>query len=157
MPTIKDRLHQKGHQPEQKYQIRQNLSASEKGQKYKLILNPACLSAVYTIDGYIITGTKALRCDKLVLVEIDAPTSSWAEIFVELKGRDVKHAIQQLEDTIVNPLFKHPSVKRVIARIVARSIPSSSGNSVLVKAQKRFLQKYHCDLRALKSSAPDRL
>lgn len=155
MTTIKDKLEQAGHRPEQGYQPRASLSVSEKGQRYKLSLADRRLSAVYAVDGHIITsGTK---CDKLILVETDAAAPAWTEIFVELKGSDVAHAIEQLEATIAHPLFKHASVKRVNARIVARRIPASSGNSVLVKAKKRFLSKYHCDLRALNSGAPDRL
>jgi len=45
-----------------------------------------------TVDGCVVTEGE--RCDYLLLVD-DADVS----VFVELKGSDVKHALEQLEET----------------------------------------------------------
>ena len=66
--------------------------------------------------------------DKLVLVKLSSQPEQWAEIFVELKGSDVGHALTQLIETIKRPIFKHQSnvIKR--ARIVATSFPANKSN-----------------------------
>lgn len=152
MPTISDHLIKLGFPPEQPLAERTSLSAREKGQTYRLNLTERLSSAVFAIDGHITTGD-APRCDKLVTIDIDPDRC--AEIFVELKGRNVAHAIEQLEASLRNPTLSHPSVKERRARIVARRIPANSGSSPLTRAKIRFMADYRCDLRALNSGAPD--
>lgn len=152
MPTISDHLILLGYQPEQPPAERASLSVKENGQTYRLCLTARLKSAVFAIDGHITTGCVP-RCDKLVSVDINPDRC--AEIFVELKGRNIVHAIEQLEASLRDPLFHHASVNERRARIVARRIPANSGSSPLTKAKIRFMADYRCDLRALNSGAPD--
>ncbi len=131
--------------------VRKTVSMAENGKKYILNVSDSKESVVYQIDGKIITeGTK---CDKMVLVKRDS--SDWIQIFVELKGVDVNHAIEQLESTLQNKKLKHLTNKEKRARIVAASFPANRGDTGMEKAKIRFLQKYKCDLRGLKSLQPD--
>lgn len=148
MPTIRETL--SPFAPEQDYKERKHLTVSERGQVYKLELSPARESAVYAVDGDIIR--EGQKCDKLVIFNVD---DAWHEIFVELKGCDVAHAIEQLESTLKHPLFKSVASPERRARIVANRIPRNTGNSVLERAKVSFKKKYHCDLRACNSGAKE--
>ena len=81
----------------------------------------------------------------------------WTEIFVELKGVDVYHAIGQLRQTLKEEKFKHPSNDDIRARIVAQSYPSNKSNPAMEKAKKEFRKNYNCDLRGMKSGQEEKL
>lgn len=79
----------------------------------------------------------------------------WIGHFVELKHSDVEHAIDQLEATIRHTVFKHPSLTRKYARIVATRFPANNGNTPFERARERFADKYRCNLKRLKPNQPD--
>lgn len=142
-----------GHNPIQQWIVRKQVSVSENGKTYSLPLNPPKDSAVYQIDGEIISVGK--KCDKLVAV---LDNQFGASIFVELKGKDVAHAIDQLESTLNHEYFKtNKNNKDVVrARIVTcGSGPTSTSSKIVTDAKIRFLKKYNCELRILKSRQPD--
>ena len=141
--------------PEQAFQERKVISTSENGKKYTLALNPPHKCAVYQVDGNIITTGE--RCDKLVLVEYDAVNNQWAEVFVELKGGNVPHAIDQLRSSIRNDLFSHPTITKKHARIIAQSIPRNSGHSVVERARDEFRRVYGTELKCWSSGRMDSL
>lgn len=143
MATLKERLDAYDGQPEQKWTIRKNVSVGERGQNYLAVFMPELMSAVYAIDGGIIKDKKLQKCDKLILASLDK--ERWLELFVELKGRDIKHAIEQVEATIKNPLFHDAAANRQ-ARIVGRNIPHNTGRSITEIAKKNFISKYNCRL-----------
>ncbi|MCM1490815.1 MAG: hypothetical protein NC095_08320 [Muribaculum sp.] len=148
-----DQLTQAGFYPSQKWMIRKGLSVSENGKTYMLPIVPAKNSAVYQIDGDVIADGR--KCDKLVVI-ID--NQDHASIFVELKGKDITHAIDQLESTLTHKYFKQNQCnwRNIRARVVTGgSGPTSSASKVVTDAKIRFLKKYHCDLRILKSNQPD--
>ena len=100
------------------------------------------------------------RCDKLVLVKRTTNRinpEQWTEIFIELKGRDTNHAINQIRETLKNPIFKHPSNDIIRARIIAQSFPANKSNPTMEKAKQEFRKNYKCDLRGLKSGQEDKL
>ena len=80
----------------------------------------------------------------------------WAEIFVELKGKDVGHALTQLIETIRQPIFKHQTnvVKR--ARVVATSFPTNKSNSDIEK-KKIALIKLGFEYKGLKPGQLERI
>lgn len=155
MSNIYTSLTNSGFSAEQSLKERCNISVSEKGKTYKLQLNQQIPSAIFAIDGYIII--QGNKCDKLVLLNLDKVNNHWLEVFVELKGTDVSHAILQLETTIKNSIFTCESVKKIKARIVASSFPSNRSNPEFEKARSRFAEKYKCELRRLKSNQPDNI
>lgn len=150
--SLHERLQKDGYAAEQQFNVRKVITVSEKGKRYTLQICSLKESVVYQVDGYIITvGNK---CDKMILVKNN--DDDWIQIFVELKGVDVGHAIVQLESTLQNKKLEHPANKEKRARIVAASFPANRGNTIMEKAKIRFLQKYGCDLRGLKSNQPDK-
>ena len=147
-----------GYVPEQALLPRAKISVSENGKRYILATNNKEESVVYAVDGNIVkTGQ---RCDKLVLVKKsakDVTPEQWTESFVELKGVDTKHAIDQLRQTLKKTIFKHPSNDDVRARIVAQSFPSNKSNPTMEKAKQEFRKDYNCDLRGMKTGQEDKL
>lgn len=153
-----ERLTTEGYAPEQVLQIRAKVSVSENGKRYLLTTNGKEESVVYAVDGDIVK--EGLKCDKLLLVKRsakDAKPEQWTEAFVELKGVDTKHAIDQLRQTLKKAIFKHPSNDDIRARIVAQSFPSNKSNPTMEKAKQEFRKDYNCDLRGMKSGQEDKL
>lgn len=144
METLKDRLNSAEGQPEQRWNKRKSVSVGERGQTYRVVLSKECMSAVYGIDDGVIKDLRVLKCDKLILVDLD--NLALFELFVELKGGNIQHAIEQVEATLTNPLFKDPAVKERQARIIGRKIPSNTGNSITERAKKKFIARYNCRL-----------
>lgn len=153
-----DCLRTEGYVPEQTLQVRAKISVSENGKRYLLATNGKEESVVYAVDGNIVK--EGLRCDKLVLVkrsDKDVMPEQWTEAFVELKGVDTNHAIDQLRQTLKKAIFKHPSNDDIRARIVAQSFPSNKSNPTMEKAKQEFRKNYNCDLRGMKTSQEDKL
>ena len=144
MATLKDKLDAFDGQPEQGWNKRRSVSVGERGQVYRANFAQEYLPAVYAIDGGIIKDYKITKCDKLILLDLDNQTLF--ELFVELKGGNIQHAIEQVEATLNNPLFKDSAVKIRQARIIGRRIPSNTGNSITEKAKKKFISRYNCRL-----------
>lgn len=95
-----ERLEAEGFSPEQQLEVRSRISTTEKGKKYILVTDGIKKSVVYAVDGNILKDGQ--RCDKLILVkrsENDVEPEQWTEVFVELKGVDTGHAINQLRET----------------------------------------------------------
>lgn len=153
-----ERLLAEGYAPEQVLQIRSKVSVSEKGKRYLLATNGKEETVVHAVDGNIVK--EGLKCDKLVLVKRsakDVKPEQWTEAFVELKGVDTNHAIDQLRQTLKKAIFKHPSNDDIRARIVAQSFPSNKSNPTMEKAKQEFRKDYNCDLRGMKSGQEDKL
>lgn len=153
-----ERLVADGFVPEQALHVRAKLSVSEKGKRYLLATNGKEQSVVYAVDGNIVT--EGQRCDKLVLVKRSAEgitPEQWTEAFVELKGVDTNHAIDQLRQTLKKSQFKHPTNDDIRARIVAQSFPSNKSNPTIEKAKQEFRKDYNCDLRGMKTGQEDKL
>lgn len=118
---------------------RKIVSASERGKTYRIRFYKIKPSAVYTIDGKIIT--EGDRCDKLVLVQSNIIQNKWIEIFVELKGTKVDHAVEQLKATVDKPVFKHNTIEKQWVRLVAQSFPRNTGNSTIERARDYFRKR----------------
>ena len=144
MATLKERLDDYEGQPEQGWYKRKSISVRERGQTYSANFSKDILSAVYAVDGGIIKDNNVMKCDKLVLLDIGE--QKLLELFVELKGGNIQHAIDQVKATLKNPLFEDASVIERQARIIGRKIPSNTGNSITEKAKKNFLVRYNCRL-----------
>lgn len=153
-----ERLTAEGFSPEQPLMSRTKISTMEKGKRYALVTKEGEESVVYAIDGNIIK--QGQRCDKLVLVKRSTNAvepEQWMEAFIELKGVDTSHAIDQLRETLKNPIFKHPTNNELRARIIAQSFPSNKSNPTMEKAKQEFRKVYNCDLRGMKSGQEDKL
>lgn len=134
---------------------RKELSIKEKQAVYKLKLSQIAPTAVFSIDGVIIK--EGLRCDKLVLVQFETKSNLWNNVFVELKGTAIRHAIKQLRETIKNSLFYHQSNKNIYARVVGSSFPSNKSDPTIEMAKREFRRAYKCDLKMIRSGQPERM
>ena len=131
------------------------VSLKERSAVYVLNLVPPMDCVVYQVDGCIIKGTDKGKCDKLVVAE--TASGERVCVFVELKGTDVPHAIEQLDATLSYPLFANNRTRWTKARVVANKIPANTGRSVVERAKVDFRKKYNCELICLKSGQPDRI
>lgn len=131
-------LQQAGFQPQQSLSKRKVLSTSEEGKRYLLDVAGVKDSVLYQVDGVIIK--EGGKCDKLILVHTgdDGAKEQWTEIFVELKGTDVRHALEQLIASAKNPIFKHGSNTERRARVVATNFPANNANPDVEKLKKQL-------------------
>ena len=122
--------------------VRNQFVCSERRSKYVLSLEPSMEGWRYQVDNYIITAGD--KCDALILAK---EGGDYAEVFVELKGSDVSHAITQLEETLKHDLFKNNDFLLRWARIAVYSYPKSQLlDQVVDKKTGEFLKKYRCEL-----------
>lgn len=140
---------------EKELAVRGEVSFSEKGTRYYAKVQPKRLTAVLLVDGNIIKTGR--RCDRLVLSQDIGKKDSWIGHFVELKGVDVKSAIQQLEETIKHKALRSDFLTSKYARIVAHSFPSNKASDEVERARIRFKKVYSCELKCLKSGQPDKI
>ena len=149
-----EKLSHQGFVPSNRRVERSILQLREKGVVYVLSFKPDTDSCAFQIDGNIIKGTSADKCDYVVLA---CHNGIWAEIFVELKGSDIAHAIAQIKATLNHRIFKKTNHGLRRARVVTPNrIPSNTGNSVVERAKVDF-RKAGCDFKAIKSMQPDLL
>jgi len=104
----------------------------ENGKTFRIINKSRLLINTVTIDGCYIT--KGRRCDYLFeIVDKDIIKNVF---YVELKGKDIEHAVTQLEATIKCCKQIHNELNRE-AFIVASRVPKSGTCTQVIK--KRFL------------------
>ena len=140
--------------PEKERALRSEFSVKDKGVSYTQKLNDKLYTSVFHVDGKIIFDGN--KCDKLAVIEFK-DSEAWANVFIELKGSDVRHAILQLESTLLHPIFRNEHPQKMYARIVSSSMPLRRNDPEWEKAVKRFREKYKCELRRVKNHQPDNL
>tara|TARA_R100000935_G_C2780916_1_gene141666 strand:- start:188 stop:595 length:408 start_codon:yes stop_codon:yes gene_type:complete len=87
-----------------------------------------------TVDGCEITS--GIRCDYLMIV-------NEKEYFIELKGQDVNHAIEQIEETIKSLSSDAKNSEKVSFIICTRSPLASTS---IQNFQVKFRKKFRCKL-----------
>lgn len=156
---ISKRLENAGVLPAIGWKERSIISVSENGKTYSAPVAKGLKSAVYQVDGDIIkTGVK---CDKyLAALNTNNTDPNGVAVFIELKGKDISHAIDQLEATLKSQQFQpYPRQNDLApARIVTANCgPKSSSKAKLESARIRFKTLYHTELRILKTLQTDNL
>ena len=154
MANTCDALCSMSFRPEKGRAMRSELSVKEKSIVYVLELKEKLYTSVFQIDGNIIR--QGNKCDKLVVVE-HPDNEGWDNVFVELKGSDVKHAIAQLESSLSHPVFCNERPSKAYARVVSSCMPMRRNDPEWEKARARFKQRYGCELKRVKSRQPDNL
>ena len=110
---------------------------------------------MFQVDGYIIKTD--VKCDKLVMVRVlTEPEEAWIQIFVELKGHDAIHGMEQLLATAKNPTLTSFTNRVRKARLVATSFPANKANPKVEKLKIEFA-KMKVDYKNIKSGQTDRL
>ena len=131
---------------------RKIFSLKEEGACYRLEKLGECESVDYKVDGGLIprSDTDDRKSDHLLLIRVSK--NDWIDVFIELKGTDVMHGLKQLEETLSHPLFKpHAPSERRVARLVAKSMPSSKNNRK-IELLKQRIAKLNCTLKTMKSN-----
>ncbi len=151
------RLEGNGYSPYIGWMNRSTVSVSEKGKTYRVTVAEDFESAVFQIDGEVIN--RGAKCDKyLAAIHHAMDRLQGVSVFIELKGKDISHAIDQLEATIKSREFMpYPKpTDRVRARIVTAGCgPKSSSKVKLEEARRRFKVVYNIELRVLKNQQND--
>lgn len=151
-------LTSRGLEPCQSLRPRSIVTVTEKGKTYRASIPNGLDSAVFHIDGDIIR--EGTRCDAFLVALPNAPKDKGIASFVELKGVDISHAVDQIEETIKNMLFR-PFPKpedNVKARIVTAGCgPKSSSKKKVEEARIRFKKLYNIELKIIKNSQLDPL
>lgn len=87
----------------------------------------------FKIDGEVFsTGNKQLRCDWLILNDTDRHA-----YYIELKGSDIPHAIEQIEATIQMISPSIPDYQKTYRRIVYKTGTHKIQESSVIKWKKK--------------------
>ena len=130
-------------------------SIKENSACYRLKNLGTCRNVDYQVDGGLIPGSceGQIKCDRLLLVR--ASETQWIQVFIELKARDAKHGLEQLEATLLHPLFNSiaPNERRV-ARLVAKRMPKLENNPEIERLKKR-IANLNCTFLKRDSGEPE--
>ena len=115
------------------------ISCSENGRRYKLRNDCGYNVKNYLIDGGVYVNENSMnKCDRLFLVH---DPDKCTAILIELKGKNVYHALEQLYDTAYR-YRKELTEFRVRFRIVCKSVPNMANDSKTIKLKKDMLQMF---------------
>lgn len=120
------------------YDARKSVVVEENKKKYELINSKFDKIANFHIDGGMLSTNSTVRCDNL-LVDIDSQVA----IFVELKGTDLRHALEQVYATVML-LSQDLAQYQTYARIVTSSktnVPNIKACPQYVRLNKKIREK----------------
>lgn len=107
---------------------------------------------VFAMDGGIIHDEVGKqKCDYLYAVR---EKENIIPIFVELKGKDVAHGLEQILES-VRDFYGAFSSDKVLARIICKSVPRITNDQKSVKLRKELKEKYHGELVVKENSFDD--
>jgi len=120
-----------------------NVTRQERKKRYNLLNPKRYKVTVFKIDGGIVRNEEdVLACDYLFIVH---KTKSKAAIFVELKGKDVYHAIKQITNSM--DMFAGDFLEtEKIARIICQSVPRIANDGAVIRAKKELLSKHQAKI-----------
>lgn len=90
------------------------------------------------VDGCVISDNETLRCDYALM------PSDEIEIYVELKGSDIVHAVAQLESTI-RLLSDNPKKIKKLCFVVSTRVPRQTTS--IQQLQSQFKKKFNASFR----------
>lgn len=99
---------------------------------------------IIKVDGCAIVDNKTLRCDYLLV-----PTNK-VEIYVELKGSKIKHAVEQIESTI-RLLSDNPQKIKKLCFVVSTRVPKLT--TTIQQLKIKFSKHYNASL--IVNNTPD--
>lgn len=111
-----------------------NLSISEKRSSL-LINNSSHLLFEVKLDGGIFKNNSRKKCDYLVIKANKSNNVNEKILFIELKGSDIKMAIQQISETITQVDTGSVPVKGII--IAAKRVPKEDSSTQRLKRDAR--------------------
>ena len=126
----------------QSFDKRNRITCGENGKRYTYVntrgldvLNYRMDGGVIKQDGTVPQGT--VKCDHVIVVKDASPLA----VFVELKGTDVSHALEQISETMKRESALVKSSARVYARIVM------TGSVPKIQTTKAYKDLYQFILR----------
>ncbi len=121
---------------------RSNAVCEEKGKRYNLVNDKGYTVILFHVDGGMISGEPDVKkCDFLYVVnDQEKPTA----IFVELKGKDIYHAVRQVKETIDR--YGTALQRRIYARIVCNAVPRLYNDPSISNLRKELMKRYHGNL-----------
>jgi hypothetical protein len=90
------------------------------------------------IDGCVISDNNVLRCDYAIVL------SNEVEIYIELKGSDIPHAVKQIESTI-KLLSEDPKKIRKLCFVVSTRVPKQTTS--IQNLQSQFKKNFNASFR----------
>jgi hypothetical protein len=90
------------------------------------------------VDGCAIKDNETLRCDYALVPPNEI------EIYIELKGSDVLHAVKQIESTI-SLLSDNPQKIKKLCFVVSTRVPKQTTN--IQQIQSQFKKKFNASFR----------
>ncbi len=118
--------------------FRQQATCEERNKRYNLINDRNCKIALFHMDGGIVRNEKdEQKCDYLYIVhDQKCPTA----IFVELKGKNIHHAVEQLRASINR--YGTELNRRICARVICSSVPRLYNDPMIKNLKKDLLKQY---------------
>ena len=124
----------------EEYTCDKKIVLREKKSKSKItFLNPN-QDEILTIkvEGCVISDNETLRCDYALM------PSDEVEIYVELKGSDIVHAVEQIESTI-RLLSDNPQKIKKLCFIVSTRVPKQT--TTIQQLQSQFKKNFNASFR----------
>lgn len=122
---------------------RKNVACEERGKRYNLINSQRKDITLYHVDGGIVyNDNNVKKCDYLYIVHDSQCATA---IMVELKGKDILGAIEQIEQSVerFGPILK----SRVFARIICGSVPRLFNDPSVRRLKKKLINEYKGNLK----------
>jgi hypothetical protein len=93
---------------------------------------------IIKVDGCVISDNETLRCDYALM------PSDEVEIYVELKGSDIVHAVEQIKSTI-RLLSDNPQKIKKLCFVVSTRVPKQTTN--IQQLQSQFKKNFNASFR----------
>ena len=90
------------------------------------------------VDGCVISDNETLRCDYALI------PSDEVEIYVELKGSDIDHAVEQIKSTI-RLLSDNPQKIKKLCFVVSTRVPKQT--TTIQQLQSQFKKNFNASFR----------
>ena len=100
------------------------------------------LVLVYRIDGGVITGTDEKKCDYAIIIQSGQNGGKGQAVLVELKGKHLGEAMDQLDSTLKIGIVKEISRShKMYGRIVHKNSPPNIGGATA--AFRKLRERFH--------------
>ena len=118
-------------------------SCTEKGKTYTLDASGENLQVLcFHIDGGVVDSNDCNKCDYAFFLKDKASGGNGRAIFIELKGKHIRDAMKQLNDTLSLDTFKDvaKTYKKIYGRIViTSSVPRIRNDNQFMDLKERFM------------------
>lgn len=131
---------------------RRNAVCEERNKRYNLVNEERHMVALYHVDGGIISSEPNVqKCDFVYIVyDTENPTG----IFVELKGKDIYHAVRQIKETVDR--YGAALQRRICVRIICSAVPRLYNDPSIKSLRKEIAKRYNGTLKIFEKNKDER-